>query len=448
MTRFIRLAATVLLIPPLSGFSPGLGDRPAPPAPPFQECAPGQSPEGLTLEELWQAARDREPGYQAVAELREAEANARSSARREWLPGFGVDGLGTHGQRLSPGEERVLGVGPRGELRLTAGWSLLDSDRGSRAHLAAVREAEAAAGERAFDVGYRAILAAVYAEGVAAEERWTARRSHFEALREMEELLERRLEAGVDARWEAHLLREAMARAERLLLEAEASREGIREELSVLTGRCVRPSALSPSSHGALEDAPPGGPEVELLRRQADTRDALARQEGDRARWNVQLLGITGPNYSRAFDDDRVRNEYLLGVSATWRPDLAGVRSRLSAAEEARARAVRAEAESLELALERELSRIRAILETGERRRTGLAQELREAERREEAALLRWREGVDRWTEVLQARDRVLEVRTLGLELRRELALALIQQARATDRMEALPALLGQERAR
>jgi outer membrane protein TolC len=445
MIRFILLFAVLLLIPLLSGFSPERVNRASPPGPSFQQCTRGQSPEGLTLEQLWQTARDREPGYRAVAELREAEEDARDAARREWLPGFSVDGLGTHGQRLSPGEERVLGVGPRGEFRLTASWSLVESDRGARARVSAVRERAAAAGERAFDVRHRGLLAALYAEGAAAEERWSLLHRHSEALREMAELLEGRLEAGVDARWEGHLLREAQARAERLLLEAETERAGIRGELSAMTGRCVRPLPLSPPSPEDVEPPPQDSPEMELLRRQAETREALARQEGERGRWSLQLLGITGPNYSRAFGDDRVRNEYLLGVSAAWRPDLAGVRSRLASAEQARARAVRAEAESLALALERELARIRTILQAWERRRAGLARELQEAEQREEAALLRWRVGVDRWTEVLQARDRVLEVRTLELELRRELALVLIVQARATGRVEALPALLGQE---
>lgn len=409
-------------------------------------CAADEPPQTLSLRELWREGTDEEPGYVAARETLAAEAALASAARREWLPSPSVQGVGNHGQRLSPGEERVLGVGPRGELRLIGTWTLLDSDRSRRAELARVRGREAVAAEGTFDVGYRGSLAIAYADAAAAEAIHEIHRAYLDGFRELAGPVGERMAAGVDVRWEGHILDEGLARAERSLADAVRLRAAAREELSMHVGRCVRAAPLDPREEIApAESSRIRSPDVEFLVSQAETREAQARQEADRGRWQLQLVGIVGPNHSRAFEDDRIRNEYLVGVSASWRPDPAGVRARLAASEEARARALRAQAESLRRSYERDLARIRVELEHASLRRAGLVAEREQAERRERVALQRWEEGVDRWNEVMQAKERLLEVRLLEVELNREVAIALTRRAEATGRLDELPRDLGQE---
>jgi outer membrane protein TolC len=413
---------------------------------PAPVCVPGDAFERVSLSRLWSDHRDVDPGYVAVEERIEAERATRASARREWLPAGSFDGLGNHGQRLSPGEERVLGVGPRGELRLLASWTLLDSDRARRGEVAEARIREGSSDGESFRATREGLVAQVYVQAAVAEVRWEATRAHVERLEELAELVRMRVEAGVEVGWEDQLLQEALARGRRLAAEAELARDAARNELSHLAGRCVRAEPIAPETSAPLATDPgERSPEVQQLHAQAETTEALARQAADQGRWQVQVIGTVGPNYSRAFDDGNVENEYLVGIAARWQPDLAGVRRQLAAAEGARARALRAEAGSLRMTLERELGRIRIGLDQGGRRLALLSAELDEARRREEAALHRWREGVDRWIEVVQARDRVLEVRLLEAALNEELATALVRAGEMTGTLPDVPGHLGQE---
>jgi outer membrane protein TolC len=419
------------------------------PAPALTPCAPGETPEPVLLSGLWGEARERDPGYLAVEEGIAAEDRFASSVRREWLPALGAEGIGNYGQRLSPGEERVLGVGPRGEFRLVGTWTLLDSDRMGRGALASRRGREASAAGEVFDVGFRAMLAAGYVEAAAREELWALRSDHLDRLRTLAAPVRAQTEAGVDVRWEAHLVEEALARGERLLAEAERDQAQARAELSHATGRCVRAAPIDPEAAADLSvEGVSGNTTVEYLRRRAETQEAVARQEGGRGGFQLQLLGLAGPNHSRAFEDGPVRNEYLVGITGSWRPDLAGVRRQLASAERARARSVRAEAESLELALTGELERIHIALDHAGERQQQLARELEQARIREEAALLRWTEGVDRWIEVMQARDRLLELRILEVEADVEMALAWVRHGEVTGTLDELPIRLGQEAGR
>jgi outer membrane protein TolC len=410
-------------------------------APAHRGCDPC---EPVPLAWLWDAARRLERGYAAAEAEVAAEEAYRSSVRREWSPQLWFDGMGNWGQRLSPSEERVLGVGPRGELRLMGAWTLLDGGRRWRGAAADLLGDAARLRGDAFDAAFRAHLARLYVDAALAEEAWQLHQDQRVTLDVLAHRVQRRLDAGVDVRWEGHLLGEALARSERFLAEADQMRAGARAELSALAGREVRAAPIAPRA-----ERPPEGtsdnPSVRWALRAADARDALARVEADRNGWQLQLVGSTGPIRSRAFPDGPVRTEYLVGLAATWTPDLAGVRRQLGAAEQARARSMRAEAESERAALARELDRLGLELEHAAAREAGLHRELDQARRRLEAATARWEAGVDRWTEVIQAQERVLETSLLGLVLVREIALAHIRYAEASGDFGDLAYRLGQE---
>ena len=80
-------------------------------------------------------------------------------------------------------------------------------------------------------------------------------------------------------------------------------------------------------------------------------------------------------------------------------------------------------------------------------RQEGLARELEQTRRRLDTAVARWEAGVDRWAEVIQALDRVLETRLLGAALRREIALSQIRYTEIAGDLDGLVRRLGQEAA-
>ena len=440
------LALSLLLLTPVAA-TPSSPTKFGPwPVPRTSPCLPGEVPRPVDLPELWRLGGEGEPGYIAIEESIGAEQASRTSIRREWIPSFSLTGVGNYGQRLSPGEERILGVGPRGEMRLLGAWTLMESDRMRRGDVGDQRIREALAAGHSFEVVHRGHLARVYVDAAVAEELRDLHDDHVARLAELAEPVRQRLESGVDASWETYLLDEAVSRTERLLAGIDQLRSSLRNELAMLTGSCVRAAPYAPRlDEAASESGAEANPDVLLLRVQADTREAMARQERDRGSWQLQVIGTLGPNHSRAFDSGPWRNEYLVGLAGSVNLDLGGVRRQLAASESARARAIDAEAESLRLALERELARTRIELDHMMIRRAGLEIELVQAQTREEIALLRWREGIDRWTEVMTARDRVLELRILEIELHREMAVALIRHGEVTGDIDDLPALLGQE---
>jgi outer membrane protein TolC len=386
-----------------------------------------------------------EPGYLAIGEEVLAEGAMSAAIRREWFPNFSVDGLGNWGHRLSPGEERALGVGPRGELRLTGAWTLLDRGRGARALEAELRGDEAELLGASFDIAYRAEVARLYVEAALAEDLLRLRKEHRALLTGLAEPIQRRRDAGVDLFWEGQLLDEALARSARRLAESEEALASARTELSTLTGRCVIASSITPLA-GRPEGWTGENPDVRHLRGMAETRDALARVESSRDALQLQLLGITGPTRSRAFADGPVANEYLVGLSVNWTPDLAGIRRQHAAAERARARSLRATAESRRLAVERELGRIAIMLEHAGTRKALLDEELEQTQRALEIAIARWEAGVGRWPEVIRAQEQVEQTRTVQIELAHEIALAAIRYGEARGNLAELPRRLGQER--
>lgn len=434
MTSFVPALVNALLL---------WGSSVPPTSLPLTDCVADSARVEFTLPELWAAARALEPGYAAIESDLGAEAALGSAIRREWLPQFTVDGLGNWGHRLSPGEERVLGAGPRGELRLVGTWTLLDRSRGARGAEAALRGEEARLRGEVYDIAYRAEVARLYVEAALAAEIRDLHEEQRAVLATLEAPVRRRLDAGLDVAWEGHLLEEALSRSARRLAEAEALSAGARAELSALVGRCaavapIRPQAGRPAGWGG------DNPEVRHLHGMADTHEAQALVEARRNDWQLQLLGTTGPTRSRAFADSPVMNEYLVGLNLSWTPDLSGIRRQSASAERARARSTRAVAESRRLQTERELGRLAASLEHGAAREALLEDELAQTRRALEISIARWEAGVGRWTDLIRAQEQVEQTRSLQIELARELALAAIRYGELRGNLEELPRRLGQ----
>jgi outer membrane protein TolC len=420
--------------------------------PPLASCpldVPGalvrpDEPPVMTLRELWEAGRVREPGY-AAAEARVAAGDAdRSAVRRELLPGFRLDGLGNYGQRLSPGEERVLGVGARGELRLVSTWTLLEGGRGWRGTAAELRRDMARLDASSYDDGYRAALAELYVEAATAEAAWLVTVEQRRLLDSLAVRVRQRLAAGVDVVWEGHLLDEGVARADRRVADAAQARDAARVELAVIAGACVRPGAIEPVPGRPAGD-PADSPYLQARLAGAAAAAADARAHGRAQAWRLDLHGIMGPTRSRAFANGPVENEYLVGVGASFNPDLAGVRRQQAAAGLARARALQADTESELRALRREVEQLGVVLEHAGARREILDREVEQGRRRLNTAVARWEAGVDRWAEVANAYDRVVESWLLAQALTREIGLAHVRHALLAGQVDDLADRLGQE---
>ncbi len=392
----------------------------------------------LGLAEVWVRYRRLEPAYEGVDAAERAEMAAGAAVRREWLPTLSVGGVVDQGQRLSPGEERVLGPGPRGELRLLGSWTLLDSGRGARMRAADARLSEARAGALTLDVRQQAMVARVYLEAVRTGQVLAVLRERLDALEATASGVRLRVEEGVAPGWESERLEDEVARLRRELADAGAAAEVARIELATLVGECIHPRGIFPTGGVAL-DSPGGDPEEERLRTAARAMEAEASAASLQDRWTLDLVGTTGPTYSRAFDEGRVRNEYLLGVSLDWRPDLFGAQRQTGVAGRERARIVQAEAESRAFFVGRELERLAGMLEHAERRRGEFVLEVEAASAREEVVHLRWEAGVAQWTELVDARRRLAEVLVGEIELNNEVAMSLLEYAEWTGRMDLLP---------
>jgi outer membrane protein TolC len=455
------LRSPLLLLVPLALASWGFGPSNGPAPSPLQDpCAlPGAQPESLSLAGLWEASRDREPGFRAQGARLEASEAFQRSVTREWFPTFGVDGLWNYGQRTSPGEERALGVGARSDLRLLASWSLVDGGRGARAGDARASLEAARAGAGAYGMAWEAAVASRWAAARRAESEARALEVHQEALEGLVPLVERRVAAGVEADWELRLLEEARARGRAAWTQALEARDGARAELSSLAGRCV---TASHAPEGPVPGGGPGGaadsraeagidptashPAILQLERLADAREAQARASADQDRWRLAVVGGAGPTRSRAFDPDPVEYEYLVGVSGQLRLDLAGVARQGREAGAAEARALRAEAEALRQARLREAAILDAELARMADRGEALEGEARSTLATLEAARLRWTAGVGGWQQVMQAMDRHLSATLARAAWEEEWLLARVQRAELTQDLSSLAAQLESDR--
>jgi len=419
----------------------------APPA----ACPDPTAGEPLSLAQLWDRAQGVEPGYDAALETEAAQAAARGAVTREWFPSFAIEGIGDHGQRLSPGEERVLGVGPRGELRLVGAWTFLDSSRRWRASEAQRRQAQARFAGEAFHDQHRAEVTRAYLEAGRARSVWILLNEQREELEGLAALVEQRIAAGVEPYWEGSLLEEARARSDGQLAAARQEFQAAQAELAGLVGVCVQPHLPGTESGGLAQHFPdrfPGGindeavegnPEFRRLQAEARAQEAFAGATGAQDRLQLQLLGITGPNYSRAFDDSRVEQEYLVGVGGSWRPDLFGARRQQAAAEGGRARALHAQAASHQQRVQRQVAGLAEYWAHAHEREAQLSRELEATRQRDQVARLRWQEGVGQWSQVMETRERLDELRVEAAGLRQEMGLVLLEYAEWTGRLDQLP---------
>ena len=413
-------------------------------------ACPTDETQELSLTETWERSWEVEPGDRVHAQEEAAWLAAESSVGRERLPGLFFDVVGDQGQRLSPGEERELGPGPRVEGRFLASWTLLESSRRWRMEEARERAAEARLAGDAFEVEHLAEVGRVYLEAGYGREALRLAQAQRAEVEDLAVAVDRRLEEGIAREWEVTLLEEARSRAERRLAEAEQAYGQSHAELFVLTGVCVEPlwpgeDAELPQAERDPRVAADENPVARQLRQEARAQEAGAEAARRSDRWSLDLIGGVGPNYSRAFDGGRVEQEYLVGLSARWDVDLFGVRRGRAAEEGARARSLVALAESEERAAERQANRATDHWEHAERRRAELDRELESALDRAEVARLRWREGVGPWSEVVEALQRVDDARLERLEAKLEAMMALVDYAEAGDRMDRLPHWVGQE---
>lgn len=381
------------------------------PAPPilWDPCAPDQEPEPITLQALWLEGAAREPGFRAGA-LRVASSERRQSAsQRALLPSFGLEGMSNYGQRVSPGEERVLGVGPRSELRLVGEWIWLDPARGGD-RAAAGFETEARRAEEVVRAGqWQAERGRAYAAAVWTEARLQALEAHMALLETLRSPVALRVQMGVESPFEAQQLSDALTRATRLLDEARAQEQVARAELSLTVGRCVRAIPMEAGS-GMSDPHPADGPSPELvaLRAQAQASEARARATADAGRWQLGLIGSVGPTRSRAFTPDPVETESLIGVMASLRLDPGGQFRLQREAGVLEARALTADAEQRAAELSREAARLRTDMDQLASTLVRLAEEDAARTLALEASRLRWEAGVDGWAPLVQAADQSL----------------------------------------
>ncbi len=418
--------------------------------PGLDPCRGVEEPRPIAVAELWSEGMRVDPGIRAGAARLEASEASRRALQRSLLPTFEVDGIFNQGQRTSPGEERVLGTGPRGELRVLGSWTLVDGARGTRTRGAAADVAASRADGHAYVLAWQAESARMWARAEAAERQVVELEAHLEQVAAFLPIVERRVGAGVEAPWEARLASEAVARAERRLAEALEARSTGRAELSSIVGACVRPgeaAGLAPgggpptapgSPAGGADGAGPRHPEVFRLLSLAEAEGARGRAAADVDRWSIALLASGGPTWSRAFDPGPAAYEALVGVAGRLRLDPAGVARQERRAADASARALREEADLARERIARELDALAAGDGERERRRESGGLEAERARAALDAARLRWDAGVDGWAPVLQALERDLEARLALVLLEYDLLSARIRRAELLGSMDDL----------
>ncbi len=409
----------------------GLIGPPAPSATP-DPCAAGDPPVALNLATFWLDGAARDPGFRASALRLQAGDRSVSALRRERLPAFGVEGLSNYGQRVSPGEERVLGVGGRSELRMLATWTLFDGTRSHRIEGMRLETQALSAEASAQSAHWKEDQGRAFAEALHAEAQLSAVSEHLRVLEALLDPVRRRVSAGVESEFEARVLFDALAGTNRRLEAAEEARNVHRADLSLQVGRCVRPVAagLDAALQADDEDSlaaqlirEQGSPEVVALLFRADALHVRSRALSSTQGWQVALTGIVGPTRSRAFSPDRVESESLVGVFASIRLDPAGVGRLRAQAGEAEALALRAEAEHRALSLERERTRVTYELGGIQARVEQMRAEWREGLRALESATLRWNAGVGGWATVVQAAEQSLARQLLLLDGERDMTL-------------------------
>ena len=403
------------------------------------------SPGVLRLEKIWELSLGREPGYRVGLET-DAAARAEQEAlwRARW-PEWSVAVAGDYGQRARPGDERREGVSGRGDVVARAQWTFWDSGRGWLDEAAARVRDEALAAGRVFDVGHRAVIGRAYIASVAAGERAVVLEAQWRAVEDLARRVRRRMAAGVEPAAAEPELVAAEARASAVWREAVRVERVARQRLSAFAGEAVQPAAIRPEPLLEAEGVRGGTePESEWLHRQARSAEARAQAMRRAESWQMYLVGAGGQYVSPAFEDGDWQEEYYVGIGAVWRPDAGGERRWRAQAEQRRAQAQRAAADSREREAERARERLRDEWREYPDRLDELAAEQEAAEGRRVVMVRRWQQGLESWTVALDAVQEAADLELRRIDLLEQTALELVDYAVATGAIDRLPQWLGQ----
>lgn len=398
-----------------------------------------------TLESVWAASMDNQPLYLAGQLRMEAEQAELQALRRTALPELQLEAGGDYGQRVRPGEERDRGVAGRGEIIARVNWSLIESGRSSRERAIELARAGAVSQQAARDLAFRSEVARLYVRSAADAERVSIMHAAEPGFQSLTDSLRRRIAEGVAPSELKLRAAEAESRRQTQLNDAVDAKRAGRTALALLTNRdAVSPLLLQvqPPTPAAAGDWD-SNPLLAELEREAERQRAEAEQLQRAELWRLDLISQTGPYFSGALDDGR-QQEYFAGLRFTWTPDLAGVNRARSTAGMRRAQATEAERASLGDELRRRSVNLEEQLHWVDDRQAERARLLERVQDRERAESLRWREGLGDWSNVYEARENLLQVRLDELQWRLDTAMDLIEYAEVNNRLDDLPAWLGQ----
>ncbi len=403
-------------------------------------CADETTWEEATLAQVWAWAEEESPSVQSrLMESRAYELAARGEDR-ERLPSLYVESTADGGQRVSPGEERALGISARANVHARAEWVFLDpgAHGDQRSARLQVEEALASALSEA-DLERRAV-SSLYFDLLAAQDQTKAARSRVELVDAVADVVERRVEAGVETPSAAARAQRSRRDARQALSEAATATELARARLAATIGRCVHPVddvERGPAPPGADSDAPSETPEVTHLLRRSERLSAEADAARSRDAFSARAFGAAGLYASRAYDRP-IEPEYFLGVTARWQPDLFGVRRVRAESLEVFAEAARDEAHRRQDQLDQRASQLATEAAT----LTAEIDDLREAIAAEEGELervrSRWEQGVAPWSDVLDAADRLYTLQNRYSDASRRLRQVNVSWAAATGTLTPL----------
>ncbi len=408
------------------------------------------SPEPLSqadsLVSVWAASRDNQPLYLAGRLQAEADQAELQAHRRSKLPELRLEAGGDYGQRARPGEERDQGLAGRGEILAQVNWSLLESGRDSRERALALAGKGTLSRQAAQDLVFRADVARHYVEAAIKQERLAVLTTAEPGFQALANALERRVSEGVEPAGRRARIEQAEARRAATIQEAEDAAGAGGAKLALLTGRAevtpMPPKLSAPETKPEIDWI--DSPQLAVLDWQVEQQRAEAETLSRTDRWSLDFVGQAGPYFSNAFDG-ALEQEYFAGLRFSFSPDWAGVNRARANAEYRRARATEAERASLHDDLQRRSAELADLLHLLDDRRIGREEVLAKARASEHAEKVRWREGVGDWSALYSAREDWVAAQLDELEWRLEMALKLIEYAEISNRLEELPAWLGQE---
>ncbi len=408
--------------------------------------AAGASLEELSLNEVWERAGALEPGFRAQQELDAGVEAEWQALRRQRYPSLSIAATADHGQRVRPGEERDQGISSRGEVLARGSWVFAESGRASREAVVAQRREVLQRDAQVFDTEFRAELARIYVEASLTEARFDHAQDLLKRLRSQEAHVRARVAAGVEPQESSYTVELLLREQEAIANEIASERALMRRELSAFVGAPIRPSALVLSTEPAGEpDSQGQSPQVTWLRAEAEERLLQAASLRDQDRWSIELFGVGGPYFSRAFENRSAKSEFYVGLGASWNPDFAGVSRYEALAEQRRARADLARADSESRRMDRLRERLQGHLLQLAEREGRLAEQQGQMMRQLAVEELRWKEGVGSWQALLDAHRASYDLELDRIDLQQQRALVRIQLAETAGALDALPEWLGQE---